>query len=50
MSAQGDRARRALWDPDADMWSFSAHVTPQQIDSHQILMNWDLNQSPFSAV
>ena len=45
LSAQG---WRSLWDPDADLWSFSAHVTPLQIDSHQILMNGDLNQSPLS--
>lgn len=38
MCAQGGGVMRALWDSDADLWSFSAHDTPPQIDSYQILM------------
>lgn len=48
MSARGGSVITALWDPDAGLWSFSAHVTPPQIDPHQILMNGDFNQSPQS--
>lgn len=45
---KGGGAIGALWDSEADLWSFSAHDSPPQIDSYQLLMNADPNQSPLS--
>lgn len=48
-TAHGMRLTGAPQLPDTTLWPFCAHVAPQHIDSHQILINGDLNLIPLSC-